>query len=91
MFWQPLILLAVLVSRQAPSAPLVEPVVCIGLSLLLWLIPYLEMWVHPGLGHLYPLTILVNELAAFWSLLLSLSGRLTWKGHTLARPKWKWL
>jgi len=68
-FWQPLILLAVLVSRQAPPAPLVERVVRIGLSLLLWLIPDLEMWVHPGLGLLYPLTILIHELVAFWSLL----------------------
>jgi len=90
MFWQPLILLAVLLSRQVPPARLLEPVVCIGLSLLLWLIPYLELRLHSGLGLLFPFTILANELVAFWSLTLSLSGRLTWKGRSLARPKWKW-
>ena len=91
MFWQPLILLAVLVFRQVPLAQLIEPAVCIGLSLLLWLIPYLELRVDSAMGLLYPVTILVNELVAFRSLLLSLSGRLTWKGRALARPKWKWL
>jgi chlorobactene glucosyltransferase len=91
MFWQPLILLAVLFSRQVPTARLVEPIVCVGLSLLLWFIPYLELKVHSGLGILYPFTILVNVLVAFRSLLLSLSGRLTWKGRTISRPKWKWI
>ena len=91
MFWEPLIILVLLGVGKAPQARLCELLACIGLSLLLWLIPYLEMRVPLGLGLLYPVTILANEVVAFKSLSLSLTGRLMWKGRTLARPKWKWL
>jgi len=91
MFWEPLIVAILLASGRAQQAQLGELVSCIGLSLLLWLIPYLEMGVPLGLALCYPFTILANEAIAFQSLRLSLSGRITWKGRALARPKWKWL
>jgi hypothetical protein len=68
-----------------------ELVICIVLSTLLWLIPYWAQGVPLGLAFVYPMTILANEAAALQSLRLSLSGRLTWKDRTLARPNWKWL
>ena len=91
MFWEPLIILVLLAAGHAPGARLIELCACIGLSLLVWLIPYLAMRLPPGLALLYPLTILANELVAFRSLRLSLAGHLTWKGRRLPRPKWKWL
>lgn len=89
LFWRPLIVLATVPLGQAARVD--DLVVCIGLSLLLWLIPYAHMKVPLGLALLYPVTILAIEVVAFQSLRLSLTGRLTWKGRPLARPKWKWL
>jgi len=90
MFWEPLIVLVLSVLRWAPQARVEQLAVCIGLSLLLWLIPYLELGIPFGLALLYPVTLLANEVVAFQSLRLSLTGRLTWKGRTLARPHVKW-
>jgi hypothetical protein len=75
----------------APTAVLSELVICISLSLLLWLIPYIELGVPAYLGFIYPVTTLANVIAAFQSLRLSMAGRLYWKGRSLIRPKWKWL
>jgi hypothetical protein len=35
--------------------------------------------------------MLASEVAAFRSLVLSLTGGLTWKDRPLERPRWKWL
>jgi chlorobactene glucosyltransferase len=91
LFLEPLIVLITLVLGFAPTTVLNELAICIGLSLLLWIIPYLELGVPVYLGFIYPVTILANVAAAFQSLRLSVMGRLSWKGRTLARPKWKWL
>jgi chlorobactene glucosyltransferase len=91
LFLEPLIVLITLVLGFAPTTVLNELAICIGLSLLLWIIPYLELGVPVYLGLIYPVTILANVAAAFQSLRLSVMGRLSWKGRTLARPKWKWL
>jgi chlorobactene glucosyltransferase len=91
MFWEPLIVLALSVFGQAPQARPNELAVCVGLSLLLWLIPYLQLGIPFYLALLYPVTLLANEVVAFQSLRLSLTGRLNWKGRSLARPNWKWL
>jgi chlorobactene glucosyltransferase len=91
LFLEPLLVLVAMVFGQAPTARPGELVICIGLSLLLWIIPYTEMGVPIRLGLIYPFTILANEVAALQSLRLSLVGRLSWKGRPLGRPKWKWL
>ena len=91
MFWEPLVVLALMALGQAPHARAGELGVCIGLSLLLWIIPYVELGVPFYLALLYPLNILANEGAAFQSRRLRLSGRLTWKDRPLPRPRWKWL
>ena len=91
LFLEPLIVFVAWVLGFAPTAVLSELVICIGLSLLLWLIPYIELGVPVYLGFIYPVTIVTNEVAAFQSLQLSMAGRLYWKGRSLERPKWKWL
>ena len=90
MFWEPLIVLGLSIFGQAPQAQTGELAICIGLSLLVWLIPYVELGIPSGLAFLYPITLLANEVVAFQSLWLSLSGRLSWKDRTLPRPRWKW-
>jgi chlorobactene glucosyltransferase len=91
LFWEPLVALVLVLLGRAPLLRLDELGGCIGLSLLIWLIPYIELGIPPVLAYLYPLTLLANEAAALQSLLFSLTGRLTWKDRTLPRPRWKWL
>jgi chlorobactene glucosyltransferase len=91
MFWQPLVVLGLQLSGLAAFARPAALVACLGLSLLLWLVPYTEMRIPFVLACLYPLTILANIGVAARSLVHSLGGRITWKGRTIARPRWKWL
>jgi chlorobactene glucosyltransferase len=91
LFLEPLIVLIARMLGLTPTASLSELAACIGLSLLVWCIPYIELGFPLPLGFIYPITILANEAAAFRSLILSLIGHLSWKGRPLARPKWKWL
>jgi chlorobactene glucosyltransferase len=90
MFWEPLIVLSLAAIGWLPQARGLELVNCVGLSLLLWLIPYFELGFPLGLACIYPFTILANLVVAFQSLRLSLTGALTWKDRPLARPRWKW-
>jgi chlorobactene glucosyltransferase len=91
MFWEPLIVLGLLFFGQVPQARVLELAACIGLSLLLWLVPYIELGIPFCLAFLYPITLLAAEVVAFQSLRLSLAGRLTWKGRTIIQPHWRWL
>ena len=90
-FWAPLIVVTVYLFGLAPFARPDQLLVCISLSLLLWLIPYKELGIPLYLGLIYPLTILANVGVAFQSLVSSLTGRLTWKDRSLGRQKWRWL
>ena len=91
MFWKPLIILGLMISGQSLQAQPVSLAVCLILSLLLWLIHYIEMDFPFGLAFLYPFTVLANVGVAFRSLVYSLGGRVTWKGRPIARTHWKWL
>ena len=91
MFWEPLIVLAAMVSGLVIQAQAAAVVACLALSILLWLIPYGEMRIPFFLAFLYPFTILANCGVAFRSLKHSLGGRVVWKGRSIARPRWKWL
>ncbi len=90
LFWTPLVVLASMTLAEVPYAQTGQLMICIGLSLLIWLIPYLETGIPLYLAFLYPVTILANEGIAFRSMIFSLTGRLTWKGRSLAKPNWKW-
>ncbi len=89
--WQPLIVL----SLGAAGVPL--SALSLGLAggavfcaLVLWGITYWRFSFPLYLTLLYPVTILFAVVIAFSSLVLTLSGRATWKGLTLARPKVRW-
>ena len=91
LFWVPLISLATFPFGQTPTAQIDDLIICIGLSLLIWLIPYIEIGIPLYMGLLYPLTILANEFVAFRSLIFSLTNRLSWKDRPLGRSKYKWM
>lgn len=91
LFLEPLIILAARLFGLAPTASYIELAICILLSVLIWCLPFWELKLPLILGLIYPITMLANIGAAVQSLLLSLTGRLAWKGRPLPRPKWKWL
>ena len=64
---------------------------CIALSLALWLIPYARLGLPSYLGAFYPMTLIVMEFVSLHSLWSTLTGRLTWKGRALMRPRWRLL
>jgi chlorobactene glucosyltransferase len=91
LFLKPPVLLVLSVLGLAPDAHVALLVCCIGVALVLWLIVYWRLGYPSYLALLYPVTLLVVEFVALSSLWLTLSGRLTWKGRTLIRPRWRWL
>jgi chlorobactene glucosyltransferase len=91
LFLEPLIILAAKLFRITPTASYCELAICIGFSVLIWCITYWELKLPLILGLIYPITMIANERAAFQSLMFSLSGRLSWKGRPLPRPKLKLL
>ncbi len=74
-----------------PQADIAALINCIGLSDLLLVIPYQQMGFGAGLALLYPITILVNEVIAWKSLWLSITGQLSWKGREIGRSRWRLL
>jgi chlorobactene glucosyltransferase len=91
MFWEPLIVLAGMITGLAAQTLQITIFVCLALSFLLWVIPYGEMRIPFILAFLYPFTILTNTGVALRSLVHSLGGRVIWKGRSIARIRWKWL
>ncbi len=91
MFWEPLIILTFMFFGQAPQIPAIYLFICLGLSMILWLLPYIYLGIPFGLAFLYPVTILAVELVAFQSLRCSLVGNLSWKGRRIPKPRWKWI
>ncbi|MHB8132656.1 MAG: glycosyltransferase family 2 protein [Anaerolineaceae bacterium] len=90
LFWVPLIVLIVSLLGFSPYSNIHHLQICLGLSLLLWLVPYLEFGIPLYMTLLFPVTIVANEIVAFRSMFFSLTNRLVWKGRQLAQPKWKW-
>ena len=91
MFWGPIIVLFLMLMGFAPLAAPVDISVCIGFSILLWLVPYLEIKLPFTLAFLYPATILANIFVAFQSCRYTIAGYLSWKDRQIAKQKWKWL
>ncbi len=91
MFWEPLIVLALTRAGAFPQVQQTAILTCLVLSILLWLIPYIEMCIPFYFAFLYPITIIANIGIAFRSLVHTLGGRLTWKNRTLTQNRWKWL
>ena len=85
MFWEPLVVLLVVSSRLASHSQPAAMVACLGLSLLLWLIHYVNIGIPFGLAFLYPFTILANVGVALRSCWYTLKGYTEWKGRRIAR------
>ena len=90
MFWKPLFVLIALIFGQPTNTQPATIAVCVVLSILLWLIHYVNVSFPFGLAFLYPFTILVNVGVALRSCLYSIGGGLEWKGRKIAKSKWKW-
>ena len=88
-FVLPIVNLGLFLAGVARGVPAFLVLVCIGLSLALWLIPYGRLRVPLHLALLYPLNVLVVELVALRSLWQTLTGRLAWKDRRLDRPCWR--
>lgn len=91
MFWEPMIVLLASLFGLAPQARADELIACLGLSLLVWLVPYMDLRLPFWLAFLYPLTILSTEVVALQSLYHSLRGGLSWKSRSIPPPRWRWL
>jgi len=90
LFWAPIIVLIISLSGNLNYSNIYHLLTCLGISLMLWLVPYLEFGIPLYMVALFPVTILANEVVAFRSMFFSLTNRLMWKGRPLTRPKWKW-
>jgi chlorobactene glucosyltransferase len=91
MFWEPLIVLLFMILGLVPHITATYLYVCIGLSIILWLLPYVYMGIPFGLALLYPITILAIEFVALTSLRKSLGAKLSWKDRPIAGAHWKWI
>jgi chlorobactene glucosyltransferase len=91
MFWLPPAVLALALLGFAPQAEIAALLACMGFSLLLWMIPYQQMGFGAGLAFSIRSSLLVSEVIAWKSLWLSITGRLSWKGRGIGRPRWRWL
>ncbi|NIP32495.1 MAG: glycosyltransferase [Aliifodinibius sp.] len=91
MFWGPIIVLILAQIGFAGSAERLDILLCIGISILLWLLPYLEIKLPMILALFYPVTVLANIVVAFQSARLTIAGKIDWKGRPIAKQKWTWL
>lgn len=69
------------------GVPLAAVLCCIGLALVVWVIPFHQLGLPLWPATLYPVTMGVMEAVALRSLWLGLRGRLTWKDRAIARPR----
>lgn len=91
MFWLPPVVLALALLGFAPQADIAAVITCIGLSELLWMIPYQQMGFGTSLALLYPITLFFSEVIAWKSLWLTITGQLSWKGRKVGRSLWRLL
>ena len=89
MFLQPLILVTLKVTGFAADISIIPVVICISISILIWLIPYRFLGIAGWLALLYPATVLANGYTALRSLYFSLTGKLVWKGRTVQPNSWR--
>ena len=91
MFWAPLIVMMVAIPSQGLHAQPAALAACLALSVLLWLIHYVNMGIPFSLALVYPFTILANVGVALRSCIYSIGGGLEWKGRQITSRHWKWL
>ncbi|MBP6016524.1 MAG: glycosyltransferase [Candidatus Promineofilum sp.] len=87
LFLKPFLDLALYGAGLPIDVPVAAVLVCIGLSLLVWLAPYFQLKAPLVPALLYPITMLVMGSVAWRSLWLGLRGRLMWKDRAIGRPR----
>ena len=87
LFLKPFLDLGLYAAGLPIGVPLVAVFGCIGLALLVWLIPFYQLKLPLMPALLYPITMLVMGGVALRSLWLGLRGRLTWKDRAIGRPR----
>lgn len=80
----PVVLSLRLASLPIPNASLWLAGLAVALSLFLWLIAYSRLRIPRYLAFLYPATILIAAAIAIRSAIITLTGRVTWRGRHLA-------
>ncbi len=90
MFLKPWLDLGLCALGRPIGVPLPAVLVCIGLTFLVWLVPYRQLGVPIRLALPYPLTVVVLSGIALRSLWLGLRGRLVWKERAVGRPRVRW-
>lgn len=87
LFLKPFIDLGLHALGVSPGVPIGAVVAAVALGLLVWLAPYGELGMPRGPALFYPATLLIMEGVALRSFWYALSGRLTWKGRAIVRPR----
>ncbi|HUV88066.1 MAG TPA: glycosyltransferase, partial [Anaerolineae bacterium] len=91
-FWEPLVVLGLKIMGLPlrPFSPTLAAV-AVAESLLLWGITYWRFRLPRYLVFFYPLSVLLFVTIAMRSMVLTLTGRATWKGRSLARQRVRWI
>ncbi|MEJ2447088.1 MAG: glycosyltransferase family 2 protein [Anaerolineales bacterium] len=90
LFLGPLLILAMLAAGRAPLTDPAILAICLGLSILVWLIPFIHLALPVWLAFCYPALVIANEISAARSLWVSLKGELVWKDRVIEPSSWKW-
>ncbi len=86
-FWQPLATLGLFAAGVTlPSYAPAQAIAAMVLSLALWSVSHRRFHFPLYLVPLYPISILLVQILAARSLLVTLAGRATWKGRSVAKP-----
>ncbi len=87
LFLKPFLDLGLVAAGLPIGAPVAAVLACVGLALLVWLVPYRQLGLPLLPALLYPITMLVMGGVALRSLWLGLRGRLVWKDRAIGRPR----
>jgi chlorobactene glucosyltransferase len=90
LFLEPLLLLILKALGRVQFAQLDHLLLCIGLSIAVWIIPYFYLKLPVRLAFVYPITIIAIGITALRSLRASLRGELVWKNRVIQPSHWKW-
>jgi chlorobactene glucosyltransferase len=91
LFLEPLLILVLLAAGRAPLADPGVLAICLGLSVLVWMIPFIHLALPVWLAFCYPAVVIANGISAARSLWLTLKGELVWKDRVIEPSSWKWL
>jgi chlorobactene glucosyltransferase len=90
-FFSPLIVLALwFTGMTIPSLSILLAATSVAIASVLWGITYWRFGFPRYLTFLYPLSMIFAFMIAMSSIILTLTGRTTWKGRTLIRQEFHW-